>query len=357
MNHLLDQLTTSVASAQTVEELTRPLLEMLEDVSGLESTYLTVIDEARGVQHILYARNTRQMQIPEGLTVPWHDTLCKRALDEGRPFTSNVAACWGDSEAARALGIQTYASTAVHARDGALYGTLCAASAAEHALTPRTERVLTLFARLIGQQVEREQLMQQLLNANAQLASTAATDPLTGLPNRRALTEALQRLLAQGRRQDMGVLIAFLDLDGFKAINDTHGHEVGDRFLVDVAQRLRAVLRAEDFVARFGGDEFVVIGPGPLVGDAVRGAEYAFGQRLARATQGVYTVPGGRIDYDGASVGVITVQPHQGTDAAEALRQADQVMYQAKLSRRRERAAEAATAETQPGVLGGMLLV
>ena len=102
MDNLLDHLCETVTRARTVEELTRPLLELLEDITGFESTYLTVVDLERGVQRVLYARNTRQMQIPEGLSVPWHDTLCKRALDEGRPFTADVGQCWGDSQAAAA---------------------------------------------------------------------------------------------------------------------------------------------------------------------------------------------------------------------------------------------------------------
>lgn len=94
MDTLLTQLSSSVSSARTLEDLTRPMLEMLEAVTGLESTYLTRIDLEQGLQHILYARNARQLQIPEGLAVPWGDTLCKRALDEGRVYTDNVAECW-----------------------------------------------------------------------------------------------------------------------------------------------------------------------------------------------------------------------------------------------------------------------
>ena len=108
--------------------------------------------------------------------------------------------------------------------DGALYGTLCAASTQRRPRTPEAERILTLFAYLIGQQVEREQLIQKLLVANEKLSAMAATDQLTGLPNRRALMQALDRMLAQGRRRQMGVQIAFIDLDGFKFFNDTYGH-------------------------------------------------------------------------------------------------------------------------------------
>ena len=122
MDNLLDHLCETVTRARTVEELTRPLLELLEDITGFESTYLTVVDLERGVQRVLYARNTRQVQIPEGLSAPWHDTLCKRALDEGRPFTADVGQRWGYSQVGAALGIQTYASTPVRMADGQLYG-------------------------------------------------------------------------------------------------------------------------------------------------------------------------------------------------------------------------------------------
>jgi len=332
MDALLDQLSQSVTRARTVEELTRPLLELLEDITGFESTYLTVIDLEQGVQRILYARNTRQMRIPEGLSVPWSDTLCKRALDEGRPFTADVGQCWGDSQAAAALGIQTYASTPVRMTDGQLYGTLCAASAGRHRLTPAAEHALALFARLIAQQVERERLVQQLLQANAMLAAHASTDSLTGLPNRRALRGMLQQQLAQGRRQGRTVMVAFVDLDGFKAINDTHGHDAGDRFLVDMAEHLRQALRAQDFLARYGGDEFVVIGPGPAPGPAVEAARQAFGLRVAEATRGRFEGAGATIDYAGASVGVVAVPPGD-MDIDEALHRADLAMYAAKQAR------------------------
>ncbi|PUA98155.1 diguanylate cyclase with GAF sensor [Acidovorax sp. 107] len=334
MSELLDHLSESVTAARSVEELTRPLLEMLEAVTGLESTYLTSIDEAQGVQHVLYARNSSAMQIPEGLSVPWNDTLCKRALEEGRTFTDDVPACWGDSQAARDLGIRTYVSKPVRMGDGALYGTLCAASTQRRPRTPEAERILTLFAYLIGQQVEREQLIQKLLVANEKLSAVAATDQLTGLPNRRALMQALDRMLAQGRRRQMGVQIAFIDLDGFKAINDTYGHEVGDQFLVSVAQRLQGALRAEDLAARLGGDEFVVVSLSDGVDEAAQPAQDALSQRITHVTQGRFDLAGASLDYGGASVGVVTITPDQQRSIEDVLRVADQTMYRVKLARR-----------------------
>jgi len=333
MESLIEQLSGSVASAKTLEDLTRPMLEMLEAVTGLESTYLTTIDLDKGQQHILFSRNVRQLSIPEGLTVPWADTLCKRAMEEGRTYTGDVASCWGDSDAARELGIQTYVSTPVKTESGGLFGTLCAASAAQHPLAPHAEPVLQLFARLIGQQVERELLYRKLEKAHAELVTLAATDALTGLPNRRSLIDGLRRLLAQGERDRLSVLVGFIDMDGFKKINDTHGHDIGDEFLVAMAGRLSASLRAGELLARSGGDEFVVIGAGPALGGATNAAARALADRLSECTVGDLRLQGTTLAYAGASVGVVAVDP-RGTTAAQALRQADEAMYAVKRSRR-----------------------
>ncbi|HRJ61803.1 MAG TPA: sensor domain-containing diguanylate cyclase, partial [Azospirillaceae bacterium] len=257
---LLARVSGALSVGQTVEQLTRPLLELLELVTGLESTYLTRIDSDAGVQTIIFSRNIKTMQIPEGLSVPWGDSLCKRALEEGRTYTDDVASCWGDSEAARALGIKTYASTPLYLADNELYGTLCAASQQSRPFTPEGRQVLTLFAQLIAQQLERERLLEKLQKAIAALEHESSTDPLTGLPNRRFTMAELQRMFAMARRADQRVLIAFIDLDGFKQINDVYGHDAGDAFLVEVGKRLSAGLRAGDMLGRLGGDEFVVIG-------------------------------------------------------------------------------------------------
>jgi diguanylate cyclase len=340
MDPLLDRLSTSVASAKTIEELTRPLLEMLESVTGLESTYLTAIDLEQGVQTILYSRNTSALHIPEELTVPWGDTLCKRALDAHQPYTDNVSECWGDSDAAKQLGIQTYLSTPVHLANGGLYGTLCAASSTRKPLPPQAQHVLTLFATLIAHHIEREHMLAQLMHANERLATYASTDPLTELNNRRSLQQELTRMLAHGTRRKGGVLVAYIDLDGFKAVNDTHGHAVGDQFLVEIATRLRNTLRAEDMAARIGGDEFIVIGPGPLAGETLEQARQAFEQRIFLATVGEFTLGGHAIRYQGASVGVLAIHP--GTlDAASAIQRADAAMYAVKLARKQAALSEA----------------
>lgn len=323
----------AVLSAGNVEQLTRPLLELLELVTGLESTYLTRIDDDAGMQTILFSRNSRVMQIPEGLSVPWNDTLCKRALEEGRNYTDDVAGCWGDSEAARALGIQTYASVPVYANDNRLYGTLCAASTDRRPLSDHGRQVLSLFSTLISQQLQREQLLGQLQKANAALEAESSTDALTGLPNRRFAMSELRRLFALAQRTRQHVLLAFIDLDGFKVINDTHGHDAGDAFLIAVGQRLSAGLRQGDVLGRLGGDEFILMGlSAPGSTDGIRADEAAY-RRLAPLLRGRYELGMCTLDYPGASFGVLLADPAT-TTPEDALREADARMYIDKRARR-----------------------
>ena len=333
MDPILDRLATSVTSARSVEELTRPLLELLEAATGLESTYLTMVDLRQGVQSILFSRNTSRLDMQEGLAFPWEDSLCRRALESGQPFVNDADVRWPQAGAVRYLGVRTYMSTPVSLGDGALYGTLCAASTDQRAQPAQAQRLLKLFAALIAHQIEREQLVAQLLQANARLTAYATTDPLTTLSNRRALLQELARQLAQGKRQKFRVLVAFIDLDGFKAINDRHGHGVGDQFLVEMANRLKAALRAGDFAARLGGDEFVVVGQGPGEAQAVEEAKNAFQARVFGATAGRFQLGQLALDYAGASVGVLAVEPGQH-DPDEVLQRADVLMYQTKVARR-----------------------
>lgn len=334
MDKILQALSVQVTRARDLESLTRPLLEMLEAVTGLESTYLTEIDLGEGKQSIRYARNVAELQIPEGISVDWSDTLCRRAMDEGRMYTDNVADCWGDSDAARALGIRTYLSSPVRTPSGSLYGTLCAASGTQKPCVPGSEQLIAFFAMLIAEHVEREQLVQQLQQANQELSRQALIDPLTGQLNRRALMLELPLLFSLSARAGHPVLVAFIDLDGFKQINDTHGHEAGDLLLTTVAERLGSALRSGDLLARVGGDEFVVVGMGPLPDEEAQElAVLRFQRRLFEQSVLQLPLPAQTLHYPGASVGVVAVNPAE-TSIEEALRLADASMYAVKRTRR-----------------------
>ncbi|MFT2816692.1 sensor domain-containing diguanylate cyclase [Leifsonia sp. A12D58] len=346
MESVLAQLSHTVTAADSFEELTRPMLEMLAAVTGLESTYLTTIDRSADNQHVLFARNVGGIQVTEGLDVPFSQSVCKRALDEEVVYASDVATRWADNELAAQIGIQTYFSVPITTVSGGLYGTLCGISGTPVAEKPNAESVLRLFAQLLAQNIERELMYAQLQGMNAELESHASTDALTGLPNRRTLIDALRRMLATGERDDRGVLVGFIDLDGFKVINDEHGHDIGDEFLVAMARQLGRELREGDMLARIGGDEFIVIGWGPVTTASAVSADSAgarsadadastsaLAARLGERTIGRFELSNHLIDYAGASVGVVSIAPGSAT-AEEALRQADARMYAVKRERK-----------------------
>lgn len=330
MDPFLDKLVAAVTDSEDLESLVRPLLGLLESVTGLESTYLTTIDLHRNVQRIVFSRNTQVLNIPEGLEVRWGDTLCKRALDEGRPYVTDVAGCWGDSDAVRALGITTYLSEPVHVAQGELYGTLCAASSAPVEVSDATRRLLQMFSQLIARQLERDRLLAQLKHENREYSHYAMSDPLTGIANRRALMNELARALANAARAGTAIHVAFIDLDGFKAINDQYGHDAGDRFLIAIASALVAGMREGDFVARYGGDEFVLFGP--ATSEAHDASRATIRQRLQRQTTGRFSIGMHSIDYAGASVGVVTSQANEH-DVEGLLARADTAMYEDKKAR------------------------
>ena len=328
---ILARVSQTLANEHSLETLVRQLLEMLELVTRMESTYLTRIDFDAQRQHIMYAHNSSEMQIPEGFSVPWNDSLCKRALDDRCIFSNDVAERWRSCLAAQDLGIATFFSIPVRLTDGSLFGTLCATSRARQPYNIEGEQVMNLFANLISHYVEKETLVQQLRAANVALAMHSYTDELTGLPNRRSLFKHLAAQFSQAREQQLSVLLIFIDLDDFKAINDRFGHPCGDSFLIQIGERLAARVRSGDIVGRLGGDEFLIVGTGP---DSADQQEYIAALRQALA--GIYFLGEHRINYPGASFGVIEADPWQ-IDVELALRAADEAMYQDKQSRRQGR--------------------
>jgi len=331
---VLDRIVDIVAEGGDVEHLVRPLLDLLESMTGLESTYLTSVDRERGIQKILFAHNTSSLDIPEAMEVDWGDTLCRRAIEDGCGYSDDVAGCWGDSGAARELGIATYMGVPIRVGQGELYGTLCCASRSKVPVAREARRLLDLFAYIIARQIERERLLDRLRRENLEYQGFAHSDPLTGIPNRRALLRELGRALSDSARSGATVHVAFIDLDGFKAINDHHGHDAGDRFLIALARTLSAGLRDGDFVARYGGDEFVVFGTDYGADPAEN--RCLFQARLAGLTAGSFPLDSVTIEYPGASVGVICADYQSGT-SEQAIARADAVMYRVKQDRRAAR--------------------
>lgn len=160
--------------------------------------------------------------------------------------------------------------------------------------------------------------------AKQQIRHMAEHDPLTNLPNRRQLQSKLELAIAFAKRSGKMVAVMFIDLDGFKAVNDTMGHQIGDDLLKEVAQRLRHATRSSDLVARFGGDEFIVV-----LSELDRPDDAAF---LAGKLNEVIAKPisiAGKNILISTSIG-ISIYPDDGLTGEALLGKADDAVYQAK---------------------------
>lgn len=169
-------------------------------------------------------------------------------------------------------------------------------------------------------------LHEQTREQREMLASLALHDPLTGLANRRLLVDRLSMAITQARRSWGWMAVMYLDLDGFKEINDTLGHAAGDMLLKAVARRLTETVREEDTVARLGGDEFVVVLPHIHSGADAAG----MAQKIVDAASQSDDIEGRKVRMT-ASVG-IGLCPEDARDAEGLMKAADAALYQAKRS-------------------------
>jgi len=168
------------------------------------------------------------------------------------------------------------------------------------------------------------ELQEQLVSAREQLRIRATHDSLTGLFNRMAILEALDREVTRSNRENTPLAVIMADLDHFKVINDTHGHQAGDTVLQETARRMLVSLRTYDFVGRYGGEEFLVVVPGS---DLAAAAELAERLRLSVSAQPV-CVAGDMISTT-VSLG-LAVSAGRLNRPEQLLHQADEALYAAK---------------------------
>ncbi len=197
-------------------------------------------------------------------------------------------------------------------KNGEVFAEMCTISVVQDA-RGQTQNYLALFSDITPLKAHQQELER-----------LAHYDNLTGLPNRTLLADRLRQAMAHCSRSNKSLAVVYLDLDGFKEVNDQHGHNVGDELLVVVAGRMSAVLREGDTLARMGGDEFVAV---LLDLDAAADCETVLERLLQAASQPV-DVGELRVQVS-ASIGV-TLYPQDGADADQLMRHADQAMYQAK---------------------------
>jgi diguanylate cyclase (GGDEF)-like protein len=173
-----------------------------------------------------------------------------------------------------------------------------------------------------------EQSLHELSRLKEELRHQAFHDSLTGLPNRPAFVNEVELRISLASEMEEPPVVAFLDLDDFKVVNDTQGHAAGDELLIGVAERIVEQLRPGDMVARFGGDEFALL---PITGSTVADA-LAIAQRIITSLELPFQIHGTEVIV-GCSAGVSAVRPGAAVD--EVLRNADVAMYRAKADGKR----------------------
>jgi len=218
-----------------------------------------------------------------------------------------------------AIGVRACIGVPLYRSEGDVYGRICAIYARSHEVTPPEITLLRLAASIVVRAIETAERRTQI----EALRYRALHDPLTNLPNRALLLDRLEQTIRFAERARSTAAVLLLDLDGFKAVNDSFGHSAGDTILSEVGPRLRRVLRESDTLARLGGDEFVVVLP-----DADARTAALVARKMLRALNRPFTIEGGDVRIWG-SIG-ISVYPRHGTEPSALMGRADVAMYAAK---------------------------
>lgn len=216
-------------------------------------------------------------------------------------------------------GFNTYLGYPLHWPDGSVFGTICIMDFAKTDFDDRYYKLMMHFREMAERELE-------LLNKNIQLQQFALSDDLTQLYNRKGFFIAVEQLLKSAKRENANICICYFDIDDLKPINDNYGHQVGDKVIILFAQHLKATFREVDVIARFGGDEFVV-----MCQESQRLDVAKIVQRLADNIAKVQQQPKVSFSYGYASIKASDVN----NDAVEnMIKLADDNMYQDKAEKK-----------------------
>jgi len=313
---------TSFASAS---EAIDAVLALMQELLGMGTVLLSEADITARHLTIVAVREgygDKNLGLSVGLEVPFEQTVCRRVVESAEPLL--IPDLGLDPVAAllpvvQELHVTTYVSVPILKVDGTPFGTLCGLDRSPTPVSAEQIAWLRILAGLVGHQVERQRF-------EAQLAHQAQHDALTGLANRAQLMERLTYPRRRADLDDDSTALLYLDLDGFKLVNDTLGHAAGDALLRAVADRLRKSVRERDFVAGLGGAEFAVLADGA---ERAEDAEI-IASRILSVFAEPFEVEGHSMTVQwsiGISLSAFLPDPDVLTGL---LREADIAMYQAK---------------------------
>ena len=263
----------------SLEGVCRPLLQLAQQITGLETTFVTSIDWDGQSQEVLFALNTGRMQLPEGSCVDWHESMCRSLFLSGLSNSSAVGVEVPATQGAKSLGIKTFVAVPILLGDLPI-GTVCGASESAVVLGGEQVAAMELIAEALQQLLgsEREKVLAQSRAERAereagdarlearqhamdyqQMEFLAHTDVLTGLPNRRAFMRRWEEALVRSGREKYPIGLMLIDADHFKSVNDSMGHPKGDAVLRAIGATLLVAAHSPDLLARLGGDEFALV--------------------------------------------------------------------------------------------------
>jgi diguanylate cyclase (GGDEF)-like protein len=320
VEHAITQIMEGVSTA-IGEQFFDAMARSMADILKADAIAIGVLPAAQAdyINTLAFYLDGRHLP---NMRYPLKGSPCETVLgQEARIYPDNIQDLFPDNKELTDLGIQSYAGIPLFDSKNNPLGLLFAISRTPLEYADFTLSVMHIFAARTAAEIER-------LRNEERIKHMAYYDSLTGLPNRELLMDRLTQALAHAARTSTSVAVILLDLDHFKAINDSLGHPMGDKVLSEVARRLQSMVRDEDTVARLGGDEFIV-----LLTDIGNRDEAL--KNATHIVDKIYTQLSPAYSIDGNNLIVtpstgIAIYPEDGEDADLLIKHADTALYQAK---------------------------
>ncbi|HEY3613508.1 MAG TPA: diguanylate cyclase, partial [Gaiellales bacterium] len=318
---LLDQLAIiqrAIAERSPLDTILDAVVNAASRVIGAEIVGLRMIDESDPSYVILSSSIGVDEAMRHSLRrAPLGEGIGGRAIGEERVvMTNDYGSGQAEIQALADQGLRAAMAAPVYGH-GSVIGSIVVATRGDDAYGAADGETLAFFAEYAGVAIATARA--------ADAVRQALTDPLTGLPNRALFVDRLDHAMVRAERDGQTVSVLFLDVDDFKLVNDSLGHQAGDRLLVEVARRLRACMRRSDTAARLGGDEFAIL----IAHDDAPAEAELLGERMVAALAEPFSLDAHELHVH-ASIGIASGK----AGAEDLLRDADIAMYAAKDARR-----------------------